>query len=224
MKFGLVVAGLLSLWLSAPAVATTLKLSPDIDLLVVDGRQMTGSLLKGADRLELDSGEHQLLFKVVKTVTSSSHGPITYTSQPLIVTFNAHNTRMVSFELPRIDSARDGLQFNHALNYQLVDDSGKKLATKNDKLAANPGADLEKTMIAYNGQKHAASVPAFAHLRASTPIPPPGVTPPGQKSITLKEAYVSEQMLQYWFQQADRDTQKRFLRWANQYTENRETP
>lgn len=37
MKFGLVVAALLSI--SMPAAATTLKLSPDIDLLVVDGKK-----------------------------------------------------------------------------------------------------------------------------------------------------------------------------------------
>lgn len=61
MKFGLMVAGLLSISISMPAVATTLKLSPDIDLLVVDGKKMTGSLLKGADSLELDGGQHQLL-------------------------------------------------------------------------------------------------------------------------------------------------------------------
>jgi hypothetical protein len=66
MKFGLVVAALLSI--SMPAAATTLKLSPDIDLLVVDGKKMTGSLLKGADSLELDGGQHQLLFKVTKNV------------------------------------------------------------------------------------------------------------------------------------------------------------
>ena len=66
MKFGLMVAGLLSISISMPAVATTLKLSPDIDLLVVDGKKMTGALLKGADSLELDGGQHQLLFKVAK--------------------------------------------------------------------------------------------------------------------------------------------------------------
>ncbi|MGL4602085.1 MAG: DUF2057 family protein, partial [Plesiomonas sp.] len=31
---------------------------------------------------------------------------------------------------------------------------------------------------------------------------------------TLKGENVSEQMLQYWFQQADTKTQQRFMRWA----------
>lgn len=46
MKFGLVVAGILAVCCSASAIATTLKLAPEIDLLVVDGKNMSGSLLK----------------------------------------------------------------------------------------------------------------------------------------------------------------------------------
>lgn len=57
MKIGLVVTALLSI--NTLATATTLKLSPDIDLLAVNGKKMTGSLLKGADSLELDCGQHQ---------------------------------------------------------------------------------------------------------------------------------------------------------------------
>lgn len=89
MKFGLVVAALLSI--SMPAAATTLKLSPDIDLLVVDGKKMTGSLLKGADSLELDGGQHQLLFKVTKTVRSGQHTQA-YASLPLVATFNTQRS------------------------------------------------------------------------------------------------------------------------------------
>lgn len=90
MKFGLVVAALLSI--SMPAAATTLKLSPDIDLLVVDGKKMTGSLLKGADSLELDGGQHQLLFKVTKNVRAGQHTQA-YASLPLVASFNTQDQR-----------------------------------------------------------------------------------------------------------------------------------
>ncbi|WON78247.1 DUF2057 family protein [Serratia sp. UGAL515B_01] len=56
MKFNLVLMGLLALSLNLSAAATTLKLSPDIDLMMVDGKKITGSLLKGADNLELGAG------------------------------------------------------------------------------------------------------------------------------------------------------------------------
>ena len=61
MKFGLVVAALLSI--SMPAAATTLKLSPDIDLLVVDGKKMTGSLLKAPTALNWMAGSTSCCLK-----------------------------------------------------------------------------------------------------------------------------------------------------------------
>ncbi len=73
MKLSLAVTGLLLLLVSATCHAITLKLAPEIDLLVVDGRKMTGSLLKGADSLELDGGQHQLLFRVDKPCADASN-------------------------------------------------------------------------------------------------------------------------------------------------------
>ncbi|CAI1702122.1 DUF2057 family protein [Serratia proteamaculans] len=217
MKFGLMVAGLLSISISMPAVATTLKLSPDIDLLVVDGKKMTGSLLKGADSLELDGGQHQLLFKVVKSVRSGQNDQTAYTSPPLIATFNTQNVSSVAIELPRIENVRDGQRFDKTLNYQVIDKNGNALVMKHDVLhpdSVTLSVDLEKVMTDYNSQKRPASVPAFTHAR-STASSSLGSAVLNSPTVTLKGENVSEQMLQYWYQQADKETQKRFLHWAN---------
>ncbi|MNO00475.1 hypothetical protein D3C81_2203750 [compost metagenome] len=58
-------------------------------------------------------------------------------------------------------------------------------------------------------------MPSFAQVRAGTAPSPLGSTALNAPTVTLKGENVSEQMLQYWFQQADKDTQKRFLQWAN---------
>ncbi|SMB30869.1 conserved exported hypothetical protein [Serratia proteamaculans] len=218
MKFGLMVAGLLSISISMPAVATTLKLSPDIALLVVDGKKMTGSLLKGADSLELDGGQHQLLFKVVKSVRSGQNDQTAYTSPPLIATFNTQNVSSVAIELPRIENVRDSQRFDRTLNYQVIDKNGNALAMKHDVLhpdGVTLSVDLEKVMADYNSQKRPASVPAFTHVRAATSSSPLGSAALNSPTVTLKGENVSEQMLQYWYQQADKETQKRFLHWAN---------
>lgn len=47
MKLHMAITGLLALLVAANLQATTLKLSADIDLLVLDGRKISGSLLKG---------------------------------------------------------------------------------------------------------------------------------------------------------------------------------
>lgn len=219
MKFGLVVAGLFSLLLSVSAAATTLKLSPDIDLLAVDGKKMTGSLLKGADSLELDGGQHQLLFKVTKPVRRNARHQVLYTSPPLIAVFNSQGVNSVSIELPRIENEHDSRHFDEALNYRIIDKNGKALALKRDVLpmhSLSAGVNLEQVIADYNAQDRPASVPALAHLRATIIADTQGTTKTNQKVITLKGGNVSEQMLQYWFLQADKETQKRFIAWANQ--------
>ncbi|AXF76176.1 hypothetical protein SY86_04920 [Erwinia tracheiphila] len=63
MKLCLVITGLIILLASATASATTLKLPNEINLLVLDGRKISGSLLKGADGIELERGQHQVLLR-----------------------------------------------------------------------------------------------------------------------------------------------------------------
>lgn len=220
MKFGLMVAGLLGLSLSISAAATTLKLSPDIDLMVVDGKKMTGSLLKGADSLELDGGQHQLLFKVTKTVHKGQHNQMLYTSAPLIVVFNSQNVSVVNIALPRIENERDSQLFDQTMDYKIIDNNGRVLAVKNDILPIKvlaEDSDLEKIIADYNGQNRRASIPALVHLRASTITAPQGNPATSPKVITLKGENVPEQMLQYWFLRADPETQKRFVRWSQQH-------
>ncbi|VTP61510.1 Uncharacterized protein conserved in bacteria (DUF2057) [Serratia rubidaea] len=165
----LVVTGLLGVCLSLPAVATTLKLSPDIELLVVDGKQMTGSLLKGADSLELNGGQHQLLFKVSKPLHAASQPPSLYTSPLMLVAFNTHNVSTVAIQLPPIDSQQDGQRFEQQQNYQVIDKQGKALPAKRDILRITPPyahERLEKTVADYNRQPRPAAVPAFARQSA----------------------------------------------------------
>ncbi|WP_338567588.1 DUF2057 family protein [Erwinia sp. E_sp_B01_3] len=75
MKLRLVMTGVLALLVAANVSATTLKLAPDIDLLVLDGRKISGSLLKGAEGLELEQGQHQVLFRVEKSLKKMRKQP-----------------------------------------------------------------------------------------------------------------------------------------------------
>ncbi|CQD34958.1 DUF2057 family protein [Yersinia mollaretii] len=221
MKFGLVVAGILAVCCSASALATTLKLAPEIDLLVVDGKNMSGSLLKGADSLELNSGQHQILFKVAKPLPADPN--VLYASPPLVVVFNTRNTRSVAIKLPVIDTERDGNKFSKNPTFQLIGDDGHPLSVRHDVLNQenlNKAATLETAMAIYNVGKYTASVPSFATIPPSTVSAVPGTTiavagtNTTQKTTRLQGENIAEQMLQYWFLQADAETQQRFLIWA----------
>ncbi|PHZ31681.1 hypothetical protein CU280_04080 [Yersinia mollaretii] len=215
------VAGILAVCCSASALATTLKLAPEIDLLVVDGKNMSGSLLKGADSLELNSGQHQILFKVAKPLPADPN--VLYASPPLVVVFNTRNTRSVAIKLPVIDTERDGNKFSKNPTFQLIGDDGHPLSVRHDVLHQenlNKAATLETAMAIYNVGKYTASVPSFATIPPSTVSAVPGTTiavagtNTTQKTTRLQGENIAEQMLQYWFLQADAETQQRFLIWA----------
>ena len=166
MKVCHALVALASLSLMASASATSLKLSPDVDVLVIDGKLMSGAILKGAESLELDGGQHQILFQVSKNIhTASPQPPQLYHSPAFIVTFSAHDNRSVSFVLPSLSNEKEMAQFSHSMNYQLVNEQGRQIKTQRDVLNmfnAERLADAEKLMMTYNLSGARAAVPAFA--------------------------------------------------------------
>ncbi len=96
MKTGIVTT-LIALCLPVSVFATTLRLSTDVDLLVLDGKKVSSSLLRGADSIELDNGPHQLVFRVEKTIHLSNSEERLYISPPLVVSFN---TQLITSLIP----------------------------------------------------------------------------------------------------------------------------
>ena len=72
MKIG-IASAVIALVMPVCVFATTLRLSTDIDLLVLDGKKVSSSLLRGADSIELDNGPHQVVFRVEKTIRLTNH-------------------------------------------------------------------------------------------------------------------------------------------------------
>ena len=60
-------------------------------------------------------------------------------------------------------------------------------------------------------------MPAFASASLPAAMPNATIAASGkvQKGkVTVQGENAAEQMLQYWFQQADKETRQRFLKWA----------
>lgn len=205
MKLSLAATGLLALLVTAPCHAITLKLDPDIELLVLDGRKISGSLLKGADSLELDRGEHQFLFRVEKTHLHSLQGSADYQSAPLIVTFTAE-AKSISIRLPSLENRRERQHFDREFAFQVVDERGKEIHSKRDRLRADPLGDYEQAMYVYNRNGNVASVPRFAENNADTSA--------GRLTTDLTWSAGSDMpSLQIWFHRFDEATRQRFLAW-----------
>ncbi|EMF0718496.1 curli synthesis inhibitor [Citrobacter sp. Marseille-Q6884] len=214
MKTGIVTA-LLALCLPVTVFATSLRLSNDIDLLVLDGKKVSSSLLRGADSIELENGPHQLVFRVEKTIRLSSHEERLYISPPLVVSFNTQLVSQVNFHLPRLGNERDATHFDSAPRVELLDGDSMPIPVKLDILTITSTAkiiDYERETERYNKASRHASLPQFATMMADDSSLLSGVSeldrvPPQSQTLT-------EQRLKYWFQQADPQTRSNFLQWA----------
>lgn len=214
MKAGIVTT-LIALCLPVTVFATTLRLSSDVDLLVLDGKKVSSSLLRGADSIELDNGPHQLVFRVEKTLQVSGNEERLYISPPLVVSFNTQLISKVNFRLPRLENERDTSHFDAAPRLELLDGDAMPIPVKLDILAitsATQSIDYESEVERYNKSAKRASIPQFATMMADDSTLLSGVSeldafPPQSQVLT-------EQRLKYWFKQADPQTRNNFLQWA----------
>ena len=228
MKFGFAVVGVLTTCLSLPALSATLKFSPEINLLVIDGKKVSSSLFKGSKGLELTDGQHQILFKVEKPIRIGSRDEEMYTSSTLIANFDSTNSDIVSIELPKITTKSEANRFDKNISYRFVNEKDQTINSVQDKLVIQGlviATDYELEMAKYNAGNNIASIPVLANIVVYNPTmmgyPQNSMpvtqtkTPVSQNAVTLKGETAEEEMLQYWFQRADSETQKRFLNWAN---------
>lgn len=204
MNLRLVATGLLALWVAASAQATTLKLAPDIDLLVLDGKKISGSLLKGAEGLELEQGQHQVLFRVEKSLPRSHQKTENWISPPLIATFTAR-AKSITIALPELLTHQDTKRFDQHPDFQLVNEQGTVVESRRDRLASGSDSSYEQAMMSYNLKGNVASVPRFAHPQTS------------HSASNVEEAEFANdntpghRVLQLWYQQVDSATRQRFV-------------
>jgi len=208
---------MIACWLPVQVFATTLRLSSDINLLVLDGKKVSSSLLRGAESIELESGLHQVVFRVEKTVNTAGHEPWLFTSVPLIATFNTQRIAQVNFSLPSLDTQKEADRFNATPHLALLDGNATPIPVKLDILdiiARPDGSDYERDTERYNNAGKYASLLRFSTMQADDSALLSGVSeldmPPAQ-SQTL-----TEQRLKYWYQQASPQTRERFMQWLKQ--------
>lgn len=216
MKTG-IASAVIALVMPVCVFATTLRLSTDIDLLVLDGKKVSSSLLRGADSIELDNGPHQVVFRVEKTIRVANHEQRMYISPPLIVSFNTQRISQVNFNVPRLETEKEAQAFESGPRIELLDGDAMPIPVKLDILALTKtpkGIDYEADTEIYNKAGKRASLPQFATMMADDSTLLSGVSeldviPPQSQTLT-------EQRLKFWFQQADPDTRAKFLQWAKQ--------
>ena len=214
MRTGIVMLCLL-LMLPVSALATTLRLSGDINLLVLDGKKVSSLLLRGAESIELDNGPHQVVFRVEKMIILPDQNRQLYVSPPLIANFNSQLIGQVNFSLPRLETLDETQSFTSTPHVSLLDGNAMPIPVKLDILAitqVGDNIDYEKATEAYNQANKQASDVQF-----NTTVPDDSTLLTKTNELdnpAFQSQTLTEQRLKYWFQLADPATRLRFLEWA----------
>ncbi|TCJ96194.1 hypothetical protein EV694_1747 [Volucribacter psittacicida] len=204
------------LFASSATFAGVVTSSSNIDFLAIDGKKANKSLLKEARSFNVQAGnKHQVVIRVSEIIRAGSDRTL-FESDPIIVTFQGSNEDIV-ISAPRLENERDVSNFKQNPQITVKTTSGNVIETQQDRLKQEgflPGVNLIDNISDYNASGAPAAVSAFA--TTAIPASIPGIAKTQKGKVVVQGENIVEQQLQYWFQQADKETQARFLNWAKQ--------
>ncbi|HHE8713331.1 TPA: curli polymerization inhibitor CsgI-related protein [Haemophilus influenzae] len=220
MKLRAVVLGLATLCASTATFAGMVSTSSNLEFLAIDGQKASKSLGKAKTFTVDDTQSHQVVVRLNEIVGSGSNQSL-FESNPVIVTFQGNAEDLV-ISAPVIRNLDSGDKFNQMPNITVKTKSGNAISAKVDVLKQEglfPSANVLNDLAEYNASGAAASISAFAATTSANSMVavPAGNAKANKGKVVVQGENVAEQQLQYWFQQADKETQTRFLKWAKSH-------
>ncbi|HHF3839427.1 TPA: DUF2057 domain-containing protein [Haemophilus influenzae] len=220
MKLRAVVLGLATLCASTATFAGMVSTSSNLEFLAIDGQKASKSLGKAKTFTVDDTQSHQIVVRLNEIVGSGSNQSL-FESNPVIVTFQGNAEDLV-ISAPVIRNLDSGDKFNQMPNITVKTKSGNAISAKVDVLKQEglfPSANVLNDLAEYNASGAAASISAFAATTSANSMVavPAGNAKANKGKVVVQGENVAEQQLQYWFQQADKETQTRFLKWAKSH-------
>lgn len=188
---------------SAAFADVTLSIPDTINVLVVNDAspKLEGGFFSASKTLTLPDGENQILFQY-QPYFDQGNDRVILESDPLVGTFNASNTKL-EFALPKYRNENQARKQISHVEWSLVDESGNMLETKQDKLVKDGfqlGRNHQIELAEYNRQGGVAALSTVAATAAvATPAP-----------TTQVDSNTAEEMLHFWYNKADAETQARF--------------
>lgn len=196
---------------ASASAKVSIEVPSNVDMLVVDGAKPheTGSFLSATKTIELEDGQHQILFRY-EPVFSEGQERYSTESDPIVATFTATNESL-SFQLPKYRDIKDAEKNIKSMQWSLTDESGNAVSVKQDKLIKEGmqiGRNFRDEIDEYNRSGRIASVgvvqPEINYT--SAPAPAPAAKPRDN---------TAEQMLHFWYNKADAQTRSRFKAYLN---------
>lgn len=194
---------------SAAFADVTLSIPDTINVLVVNDAspKLEGGFFSASKTLTLPDGENQILFQY-QPYFDQGNDRVILESDPLVGTFNASNIKL-EFALPKYRNENQARKQISHVEWSLVDESGNTLETKQDKLVKDGfqlGRNHQIELAEYNRQGGVAALSTVA-ATAAVATPASKATPANTAQV---DSNTAEEMLHFWYNKADAETQARF--------------
>ena len=217
MKFGRISA-LAAAFFAVPVWAATLTVSDNIDVEVLDGHKYRSevSFFGGSkNKIDLSDGAHQVVVRLSGNLKNSGDAEL-YKSGYYVVTLNTEGDAELKLATKPIRTQKDLKAFNKEPEFFLSNAQGQPYPYKMaflEKEGMQLSRDLVRELSEFNASGDPAAIESRAPFAALAMNNPQAKLSTGSNDVS--EVLLSEQMLHYWFQQADAPTRERFLKWAD---------
>ncbi|EDP59663.1 DUF2057 domain-containing protein [Vibrio sp. AND4] len=194
----------------------TVTVPDDVSILAANGEKvkLSGGFFASERSLTLPDGVNQVVFRY-SPYFSQGNDRLSVESDVIVARFGAADAEL-TLNVPEYRDLRQAEDKIKDLDWKLVDASGKAIPVDQDKLikpGMQIGRDYVREVEAYNKTGGAAVV-----SMAATAVQP--VTLPASmkqtKPAMMKADSTAEEMLHFWYQKADAETQARFKNYISQ--------
>lgn len=221
MKWTKVIFGLAALTCANIAMAEVKLVFPDtVDIIVANeyGVNMkSGGLFSSTKSVTLPDGVNQIVFRFTPYF-EQGNDRVKVPSEPIVAKFNAHDAEL-EFQLPKYRDARQAEANIDTMEWALVDEGGTPVQVIEDKLIKHGfqmSRDLQREIQDYNRQGKGVAVIATATAAATSATLSANTTMKSGAESGASDDSTAEEMLHFWYDKADAETQARFKDYVNQ--------
>ncbi|MDN3612120.1 DUF2057 family protein [Vibrio ostreicida] len=187
------------------AADVTITVPETVDVLVANGTKpkLEGGFFSANKTLTLPDGENQILFRY-QPYFNQGNDRVILESDPIVAKFRATDTRL-NFSMPKYRNHHQGEKQIQNLDWKIVNANGAQITVAQDTLIKHGmqvGRDFKQEIVDYNRQGGIAAITPTA-FSASLPSTQTSAQPINADST-------AEEMLYFWYNKADVDTQARF--------------
>jgi len=205
MKIKASLFALAALSTSGMALAdVTISVPDTVEVLLANEAKpnISGGLFASHKTLTLPDGENQILF-LYKPYFTQGSDRIIIESDPIVAKFIANDTEL-TFDFPTYRNQRDAKQNIKSAQWQFLDKDNQAVQVKQEQLAKEGmqiGRNFKLEIAEYNRHNGVASL-----NNTVTAV----TLPANVASKDLQGENTAEQMLHFWYEKADAETQVRF--------------